>query len=321
MREIIGTLIAIAVGALALMWLAPAYIDAQTLQIYYTADTPLDDMSRACTAHLKNNYAGLLTTTQGAPVAVTPAMLVAASELYTGFVDNNAFGQQHICVINQPVAGQLAAMVYTYGGTTIPDSTLLKVAYAGPQNTFILLSRDAANFEPAGGSGAVPVAAYAVPGYPITPGHLAAFTEPAAYSAYSPYIVRYNTGNPEDATMHWPLNMGGNAITNAGLVSATDVSLLNNGGQLVSQGVFWKGLVSDGTVVNKPTCPPGTSPLLLLGQSNASDNGVGGAMSAIQTWAITAGNTWIVHQRVQTESGWVTPSPTYGNVVASTKCG
>lgn len=139
----------------------------------------------------------------------------------------------------------------------------------------------------------------------------------------SDYLNRFNTGNPEDNTMHTAIIMNGNDITTGGNVTAKDVTLSTAGNVNASQGVYWFGLVSNGDTVPMPVCPStGAGPSIGLAQSVGSDNNTGGAMSAYEAWASANGaGGWTINYRVRTEAGWVYPTSTYGKLLALTKCG
>jgi len=138
----------------------------------------------------------------------------------------------------------------------------------------------------------------------------------------SEYLNRFNTGNPEDNSMHTAIIMNGNDITSGGNVTAKDVTLTAGGNVKASQGIYWAGLVANGDSVAMPTCPSTSSgPEIVLAQSVGSDNGTGGAISAFQAWAAAGATSWTVSYRVRTQAGWVYPTSAYGKVLALTKCG
>ena len=51
-----------------------------------------------------------------------------------------------------------------------------------------------------------------------------------------------------------------------------------------------------------------------------SDNGTGGTISRVETYATNSGANWRVFIRVRTETGWVTVNSTYGRLTAFAKC-
>ncbi|MBL4789717.1 MAG: hypothetical protein JKY60_11970 [Kordiimonadaceae bacterium] len=77
-----------------------------------------------CGAYVRdpNNVANLLTQTAVAPVNITPAMLTA--RLPTGFNDQSAIGQQHMCTVKL-TDGSLEYTSFNYGGGAVLGDTAL----------------------------------------------------------------------------------------------------------------------------------------------------------------------------------------------------
>jgi|GEM_PF-4932288 len=77
-----------------------------------------------CGAYVRdpNNVANLLTQTAVAPVNITPAMLTA--RLPTGFNDQSAIGQQHMCTVKL-TDGSLEYTSFNYGGGAVLSDTAL----------------------------------------------------------------------------------------------------------------------------------------------------------------------------------------------------
>ncbi len=81
----------------------------------------------------------------------------------------------------------------------------------------------------------------------------------------------------------------------------------------------------DGLVVAKPTCPHG-APQIFTSPVAFSDNGVGLPMIGVQTYAVDNGTSWTAHLVVTTQNSsgngttQVTPSATYGQILALAKC-
>lgn len=221
MIQIIGAILAGVLGAIVLSNLLPEYINTTVAPIENSAGAPLSDMASAAPGYMQTHFAGLITSTAGGPYAVTPAMLIAAGNLYAGFNDFNVFQQQHVLLVAQPVANTLEAFVCTYGGNTIADSTLISVAEAGPETAGVILSTDAANIEGASTGYIRPTNVFATASYPLTVGHLCAHILPVTYESAAPYSNRYATGNPEDNTYHTDVLMNGNNIQNAKQITAT----------------------------------------------------------------------------------------------------
>lgn len=184
-------------------------------------------MTAGTQSYMSNSWATLVgpVPSGGIPVggviAVTPPKIASVVPSMAGFVDGNVFGQKHVALIGQPTAGTLEAFVMTYGGDSIADQTLIRVANAGPPGSVVILSNDTTNFEGAAGGVVEATAPFTVAGYALTAGHLGAHIEQTTYQAHSPYVARYWTGNAEDATMHQDLVMNGNNIQSAKTVTAT----------------------------------------------------------------------------------------------------
>lgn len=89
----------------------------------------------------------------------------------------------------------------------------------------------------------------------------------------------------------------------------------------MSRAIYYAGVHAAGDLVAKPTCPAGASPEIVVTPAVISDNGTGSTLSAIQAGANSISAThWRVSLRVRTETGWVTPSATYGRAAVFTKC-
>ena len=224
MNFLIEALLALVIAGLAMFYALPALLNASVQPAQNDAGNQIAQMQAAGAAYIKIHFASLISAIPvGGAQAVTPGALTTDGELPASFNNGNVFGQQHILVIAQTAAGALDAMVFTYGGDTIPDDTAIRVAEAGPANATVVLSSDPTNFEGAAGGQTVPAATFAGAGYAIAAGHIGAHIEPAAYAAEAPFLNRYATGNVDDNTMHTDLNMGANSIANAANVTASGV--------------------------------------------------------------------------------------------------
>jgi hypothetical protein len=109
-------------------------------------------------------------------------------------------------------------------------------------------------------------------------------------------------------------------VTASGTLTAQDFVLSGQGNKKVSTGIYDAAMVASGTVVAKPTCPAGENPQIFLAPASFSDNGTGGTMSSVQTWAVNNGATWTVNMQVQTEAGTITPDAAHGAIQVLTKC-
>jgi hypothetical protein len=78
-------------------------------------------------------------------------------------------------------------------------------------------------------------------------------------------------------------------------------------------------------ILFKPTCPNGT-PEIYSAPVVFSDNGVGLPLIGVQSWAVDHGKTWTVRLVITTQNAAgtgairVSPSATYGQVLALAKC-
>jgi hypothetical protein len=185
-------------------------------------------MAQGTQTMMNNTFGTMITTIPvGGTVAYTPAQIAAVAPQMAGFVDQNVFGQKHVALISQPIAGALEAFIMTYGGDTVPDNTLVRVANAGPPGGVVILSNDTTNFEGANGGLIEATAPWVAPcpscgaGYGLAAGHFGAHLSQTTYQTSSPYVARYWTGNAEDATMHQDLIMNGNNVKSALTVEAT----------------------------------------------------------------------------------------------------
>jgi len=221
-NPLLQALFALVIGSTALYYALPLLLDAQMQPAQDDAGNQLAQMQAAGTGYIRTHFASLTTSVPtGGNVQVTPAQLIAENDLPPGFNDFNVFGQKHILVIAQPTAGQLDGMVYTYGGDTIPDNVAIRVAEAGPPNATVLLSTDPTNFEGAAGGETDPIALYQNANFPAAIGHIGAHILPAIYAAEAPFLNRFNTGNPEDNTMHTAEFLDGNDIDMGATAAAT----------------------------------------------------------------------------------------------------
>lgn len=133
------------------------------------------------------------------------------------------------------------------------------------------------------------------------------------------------------ATVVGDLSVGGNQQISGSLgvnqdaivsgdVYGREFFLSSMGNQPLSKAVFASGLYAPDDTVPKPSCRTGQNPQIFVIPAQFSDNGTGSTLSGAQAWAEDGGASWIVRLRVRTETNWVTPTSTYGGVVAFTKC-
>jgi len=113
----------------------------------------------------------------------------------------------------------------------------------------------------------------------------------------------------------------GGALGVTGETTSSDFRIASMGNQPVSAGIYYAGVHQHNDAVNKPICPGGMSPQVFASPSAFSDAGTGGTISAVQATATSiSAAQWRVRIRVRTESGWVSPTGTYGKIMVMTKC-
>lgn len=113
----------------------------------------------------------------------------------------------------------------------------------------------------------------------------------------------------------------GGTLGVTGETTSADFRIASVGGQRASQGIYYAGIHQHNDAVSKPACPGGMSPQVFVSPSAFSDAGTGGTISAVQaTAASISAAQWRVRLRVRTESGWVSPTGTYGKIMVMTKC-
>lgn len=241
MNALLDALVALGISGAAVAMALPMLLNLTIQPAQNDAGNQLTRMQVAAASYIRKNSAGL-----SAPITiVTPAMLIQDQDLSANFIDSNVFGQQHVLVVGTYTVNNATitdGMVYTYGGTAMDDQTAIRVAQSGPPDATVVLANPQCPaifqtkinnqlvcFEGAAGGMALSAATYnpgvafppPAPQYPIAPGHIGAYIEPANYTPASPFLSRVNTGNPADNTMAADLNMGTHNITNAATVTAT----------------------------------------------------------------------------------------------------
>lgn len=113
----------------------------------------------------------------------------------------------------------------------------------------------------------------------------------------------------------------GGTLGVTGETSSSDFRIASMGNQPVSAGIYYAGVHQHNDTVAKPACPGGMSPQVFVSPAAFSDAGTGGTISAVQATATSiSAAQWRVRLRVRTESGWVSPTGTYGKIMVMTKC-
>jgi hypothetical protein len=222
MNSLLSVLLSLVIGATALYYALPVLIDLQMQPAQNDAANQIAVLEAATVSYIMGNASqpALTGITPGNPLVMTPANFPAIY-LPATFQDFNVFGQKHAVVITQNSPNQFEALVYTYGGDTIPDNVAIRVAQAGPPNSVVYLSSDAANIEGAAGGELIPIAQFQNATHPIAVGHIGAHILPASLAAEAPFLNRYATGNLDDNTMHTAQFMDGNDLDMGATAAAT----------------------------------------------------------------------------------------------------
>jgi hypothetical protein len=233
MNSLLSVLFSLVIGAAALYYALPMLIDAQMQPAQNDAANQIAVLEAASVSYILGNASQppLSTIVPGAPLVLTPSS-IPSIYLPATFKDFNVFGQNHAVVITQNSPGQFEALVYTYGGDTIPDTVAIRVAQSGPPNSVVYLSSDTADIEGAAGGEMIPIATFQNATHPITIGHIGAHILPASLAAEAPFLNRYATGNLDDNTMHTAQYMDGNNLTMSGADSATGGNINMAGGNV-----------------------------------------------------------------------------------------
>ena len=231
----IAILFAVIVSALAVPAVYTAMSSQQQQELSTAAAIQMSRIEKAAEAYITANAGaieGVATSTT--PATITVPMLESTGYLPNGFHSVNPFGQTWEVQVIQPSAGNLQALVVSYGGNTVKGKVAGQVAeIAGASGGVI-----------GGGSGE-----YAVPGCAggeacgayngwsvntsgyqnIQPGHFAALLAYSNGQMQSDYLYRVAVpGQPQLNTMQTNLNMGNNDINNAQNVNVNqDVTLGN----------------------------------------------------------------------------------------------
>lgn len=185
----------------------------------------------AASKYLKDNYAAVVASAgPTTPAVINVAMLKSTGYLSLGISDKNAFGQDYSIQVIEPLPNQLQAMVVTVGGQVISELDGRNISqYMGAKGGFIS-SVNASVATGSFGGWQMALQPFAIsPG----PGHLATalFLEDGAL--VNDYLYRNAVpGHPEVNRMNTAIEMSGNNLNNAGVVTATAV----NTGTLTASG-------------------------------------------------------------------------------------
>ena len=269
MNSLLSILFSLVIGATALYYALPMLVDAQIQPAQNDAANQIAVLEAATVSYILGNASQppLSTITPGAPYVMTPSSFPTIY-LPSTFSDSNVFGQNHAVIITQNTQGQFEALVYTYGGDTIPDAIAIRVAQAGPPNSVVYLSSDTADIEGAAGGEMIPIAQFQNSTHPITAGHIGAHILPASLAPEAPFLNRYATGNLDDNTMHTAEYMDGNNLDMGATATAT-----SGGGNVNMAGGNVAGAtqVSASQQVNTPMLADPTTPTYQITPAGSSN--------------------------------------------------
>lgn len=274
----------------------------------------LQTVRRAAETYMRANWADVLTLAAGGPVAITPAQMRTSSNLIR-IPDRNPWLQDYRLLVRQLAPDALDVLLVTSGGRAIPDHRLIPMSRAlGADGGFIATSTPTIAQGQAGGWVAQ-LADFAGTGVVPAPGHLAASFLFTGTDTGTDFLYRVAVpGRPELNEMETTLNMNDNLVDNA-----HDVVLLPRG-KRASQAVYDEFMVSADEIVPKPPCLTGQTPGIYLATLNSAASASGDLFSAIQGWADDNGGSWTVRMRARTFTGYMTPPPGLGVMMANTKC-
>jgi len=283
-NQLLSALFALVIGATALYYALPMLIDAQMQPAQNDAGNQIAILQAATISYMRDNPGGFLSAaTTTSPIFLKPTDFPTAY-LPATFQDFNVFGQSHMVSIILNASGQYEALIYTYNGDTMPDGVAIRVAQAGPPNSVVYVASDPlypADVTGAAGGEAIPLAPFMLKAtHPLTAGHFGAHILPTAYTAEAPFLNRYNTGNPDDNTMHTAIYMDGQDIDMGANATATQ-----NGGNINMAGGNVTGAtqVSATQQVNTPVLADPITPTYQLtpaGASNINNLTVNGTATA-----------------------------------------
>jgi hypothetical protein len=330
MRDLVGAALAIFLSVVGLLYAAPQIQRNSRLLLDAPNAYQVQSFAQAANAYLSvpATFAAVLAATASGNVQISAATLKAAGALDPSFIDRNGYGQSHVVLVHQVSPAKLQALVVTCGGIAITDQStrhLIELA-GGPIKgggipaVGILSTNTAVAIGAAGG---LSVALSNFGGTACTPsaGHIGAALFLDGSQIIPPYLFSSpvpGAGNGPN-TMNTTLFLGGNDIqTTHDVYSSTKLRWMSQAIQDAVQG-------ADGLIIAKPACPNGV-PEIFISPVAFSDNGVGLPLIGVQTYAIDNGATWTAHLVVTTQNTagngttQVTPSATYGQILALAKC-
>lgn len=206
------------------------------------AASQLATLRAAGDRYVQDNFASLVASAAGGPVAVPISTLTAQNYLPPSFPTLNAYGQAYQLYIRERSPTVLESLALTTGGTAMSSSDGGRIA---------LLLKASGGFTPAGsatingtnGGWSAPLSTYVPGAAPRPSGTPAAYSIQYAVMGPTGALIRYATGNPADNQMQTTLAMNGNNISGAANIGAQSVSL-PAGNSLSIGGSYYYG---DGT--------------------------------------------------------------------------
>jgi len=330
MRDLVGAGLAIFLSLLGFLFAAPQIQRNSRLLLDAPNAYQVQSFAQAASTYLTvpATFSAVAAATATGNVQISAATLIAAGALDPSFVDANGYGQSHVVIVHRISPTQLQALVITCGGAAIPDHAtrhLIELAGGPIKGGGIpavgILSTNPGVAIGANGGLSVTLANFSGTACRPAAGHLGAALFLDGSQIIPPYLFTNpvpGAGNGPN-TMNTTLFMGGNDVQNThDVYSSTKQRWMGQSIQDALQG-------PDGLVITKPTCPNGV-PQIFTAPVAFSDNGVGLPLIGVQTYAVDNGASWTAHLVVITQdtagngTTQVTPSVTYGQILALAKC-
>lgn len=196
----------------------------------------VSEVKDASHGYIRANYSALVTAAPLAPDAMVvlagrpdQASAIPAGSLQDdgflpdSFIDANGYGQRHALLIQRTAANQINAIVTTYGGLEVPDSTLGKIASdigaAGGYVPDQPLPGDAGQIVGAYGGWRTAFADWGPAATRPSAGHTAATLAFEDGSLLTDYLYRNDIGIPEANRMNTDIDMNSNELNNVSRIS------------------------------------------------------------------------------------------------------
>jgi type II secretory pathway pseudopilin PulG len=213
------------------------------------AASQLATLRAAGDRYVQDNFATLVASAAGGPVAVPISTLTAQNYLPPSFPTLNAYGQAYQLYVRERSPTVLESLALTTGGTAMSSSDGGRIA---------LLLKASGGFTPAGsatingtnGGWSAPLATYVPAAAPQPSGTPAAYSIQYAVMGPTGALIRYATGNPVDNQMQTAIAMNGNNINGANNIGAQSISLPSGG--TVSMGSSYLYGDNTNTAIRQP---------------------------------------------------------------------